>query len=166
MGREQMTSGNRESRFEELRRRARERLNEVRENIEREKGASVPKDQTPSPDRLEDIFIPPKVTRPPEIVADPESIEEESARGKEAWEQRVTLPSDRDQVSTTDPGPNPTVTTTVAPVVQKRTLQRSTNIVTRSPLNQLLKKENLRQAIIAQEVLGKPISLRTPQEDE
>ena len=36
-----MTSGNRESRFEELRHRARERLNEVRENIEREKGASV-----------------------------------------------------------------------------------------------------------------------------
>ncbi len=164
-----MTSGNRESRFEELRRRARERLNEVRENIEREKGASVPKDQKPSPDRLEDIFIPPKVTRPPEIVANPASIEEESARGKEAWEQRVTLPSDRDQAPTAEARPNrvaPTVTTTVAPVVQKRTLQSSTNKVNGSPLNHLLRKGNLRQAIIAQEVLGKPISLRTPQDGE
>ena len=33
-----MTSGNRESRFEELRRKARERLAEVRGNIEREIG--------------------------------------------------------------------------------------------------------------------------------
>ena len=164
-----MTGGNRESRFEELRRRARERLTEVRDNIEREMGASVPKDQTPSPDRLEDIFIPPQVTRPPVAVTEPETFEEKFARGKQAWEQRVTLPSDRDQAPTAESRPNPvapTVTTTVAPVVQKRTLQRSTNKVNGGPLNQLLQKGNLRQAIIAQEVLGKPISLRTPQDGE
>ena len=88
-----MTSGNRESRFEELRRRARERLTEVRDNIEREMGASVPKDQTPSPDRLEDIFIPPQVTRPPVAVTEPETFEEKSARGNRLGSNE--LPSHR-----------------------------------------------------------------------
>ena len=164
-----MTGENRESRFEELRRRARERLNEVRENIERETGADLPIDQAPSPDRLEDVFIPPKVTRSPVSVAEPEAIEEDFARGKQAWEQRVILPADRDQASTAESRPNPvapTVTTAVAPTVHKRTRQSSTNKGNESPLSHLLQKQNLRQAIIAQEVLGKPISLRTPTDGE
>ena len=164
-----MTGENRESRFEELRRRARERLAEVREDIERETGISVPKDQTVAPDRLEDIFIPPEATRPPVIVAESETIEEDFSRGAQAWEQRVTLPSDRDREPAADSRPNPvapTVTTAVAPAVHKRTRQSSTNKGNGSPLSHLLQKQNLRQAIIAQEVLGKPISLRTPQDGE
>ena len=164
-----MTGENRESRFEELRRRARERLAEVREGIERETGVFVPKDQTASPGRLEDIFIPPEATRPPVIVAESEAIEEGFSRGTQAWEQRVTLPSDRDQKPAANSRPNPvapTVTTAVAPAVQKRTRQISTNKENGSPLSRLLQKQNLRKAIIAQEVLGKPISLRTPTDVE
>ena len=164
-----MTGENRESRFEELRRRARERLAEVREDIERETGVSVPKDQTASPDRLEDIFVPPESTQPPVVVAESETIEEDFSRGTQAWEQRVVLPSDRDQEPAEDSRPNPvapTVTTAVAPTVHKRTRQSSTNKGNGSPLSHLLQKQNLRQAIIAQEVLGKPISLRTPTDGE
>jgi hypothetical protein len=35
-----------------------------------------------------------------------------------------------------------------------------------SPAALLLKKGNLRQAIIAREVLGKPLSMRPPEDDE
>ena len=164
-----MPGENRESRFEELRRRARERLAEVRKDIERETGVSVPKHQTASPDRLEDIFVPPDSTRPPVIVAESETIEEDFSRGTQAWEQRVTLPADRDQGPAADSRPNPvapTVTTAVAPAVKKRTRQHSSNKGNGNPLSHLLQKQNLRQAIVAQEVLGKPISLRIPQDGE
>ena len=164
-----MTGENRESRFEELRRRARERLAEVRENIEPGAGVSTPKDQTPSSDSLRDIFIPPEATRPPVIVAKSETIEEDFSRGDQAWEQRVTLPSYRDQESAAESRLDrvaPTVTTAVAPAVKKRTRQHSSNKGNGNPLSHLLQKQNLRQAIVAQEVLGKPISLRTPQDGE
>jgi|GEM_PF-4405773 hypothetical protein len=162
-----MTSDNRESRFEELRRRARERLEQVREGIEREMGTSAPKSEAPTPDRLEEIYATPERDRPQEVRQEPVSLPPPENRGQDAWEQRVVVPSHRDEeepaaeASAAPIGPTVTLTSTDhSPKTQP------TGRVHRSPAAQLLRKDNLRQAIIAQEVLGKPLSMRSPENDE
>ena len=164
-----MTSENRESRFEELRRKARERLEQVREGIERERGTSAPKSETPTPDRLEDIYNPPERERPPEVVAEPEPVYQENNRGVDAWEQRVVVPSHTESAPAFEtPRIGPTISTTPAFAASavNQAQQLSTGRTHRSPAAQLLRKGNLRQAIVAQEVLGKPLSMRPPPDEE
>lgn len=166
-----MTSSNR---FEELRRRARERLEEVRENIERgmrtPTGTARPQSAPP-----EDVPAPVDRELPPETVTEPESRYQKNDRGQDAWEQRVVVQSDQDSKTAYDPAPaieapriGPTITTTPTAPAATRPLTKpqSTGRTHRSPAAQLLRKGNLRQAIIAQEVLGKPLSMRPPEDNE
>lgn len=165
-----MTSGSRESRFEELRRKARERLAEVRGNIEREMGTSAPKGETPMSDRFEDMFTSEEPARSSEVVSEPDATLRESNRGSDAWEQRVVVPA---HTETTTPafeasrlGPTISATPTTAASAVLDAQHRSSGRAHRSAAAQLLQKGNLRQAIIAQEVLGKPLSMRPSPNDE
>ena len=164
-----MTSENRESRFEELRRKARERLDQVRENIEREMGGSAPKREAPTPDRFEDMFTPEESARRPEAVSEPDTVLPETDRSVDAWQQRVVVPSDTESAPAFEtPRIGPTISTT--PALDASTVsgaqQQITGRTHRSPAAQLLRKGNLRQAIIAKEVLGKPLAMRSPEDDE
>ena len=159
-----MTSDDREIRFEQLRRRAEERLREVRENIER--GTGVPETGTAPPSRIEDVFTPVEPERPQPVRQEPVSVLPEENRGPEAWEQRVVVPSHHERepaVQASPPRIAPTVA--LAPTVHSPKT-RPAGIAHRSPAAQLLQKSNLRQAIIAQEILGKPLSMRPPQDEE
>jgi hypothetical protein len=161
-----MTSDDRESRFEQLRRRAEERLREVRENIER--GMSIPETETetaPSA-RPEAVATPVEPERPQESWQEPASILPEENRGPDAWEQRVVVPTHHPQEPTaqaSSSGIAPTIA--LAPTVHSPKTQPAGK-VHRSPAAQLLQKSNLRQAIIAQEILGKPLSMRPSQDEE
>ena len=139
-----MTSGNSGSRFEELRRKAQERLREVRDNIER--GRGIP--EAASPDRSEVVLTPVERQRPRSTPQEPSREDREP----EAWEQRVVVPSHREEEA-------------AAPAVHSIQSQAAGQAHL-SPAARLLKRDNLRQAILAQEVLGKPLSMRPPQDDE
>lgn len=161
-----MTSGNREGRFEELRRRARERIQEVRDNMGR--GPELP--DTHPPDRSEGVVAPAERQRPPEVPQERAPLQEID-RSADAWEQRVVVPSSQED----EPAPafeaphiGPTVTTTPTTVDHDvhRIQPPGASRTRLSPAAQLLKRGNLRQAIIAQEVLGKPLSMRPPQDDQ
>jgi hypothetical protein len=166
-----MASGNRESRFEELRRKARERLDEVRENIER--GMSTPTGTNRPPAPPEEVAAPVERELPPEVVAKPEY--QENDRSVDAWQQRVVVPSHEEPATVEEPaqafeapriGPTiavtPSATTAARPITRPQSMGRTHT----SPAALLLKKGNLRQAIIAREVLGKPLSMRPPEDDE
>ncbi len=158
-----MTSDDRESRFEQLRRRAEERLREVRENIER--GTVIPETETAPPVRPEAVVTPVEPERPQESWQEPASILPEENRGPDAWEQRVVVPTHHEQkpaVQASSARIAPTIA--LAPTVHSPKTQPAGK-VHRSPAAQLLQKSNLRQAIIAQEILGKPLSMR-PSQDE
>ena len=108
-----MTSENRESRFEELRRKARERLDQVRENIEREIGGSAPKRETPAPDRFDDIYTHEEPARPTQVMPEPDTALPENDRSVDAWEQRVVVPSHSESAPAFEtPRIGPTITTT------------------------------------------------------
>ncbi|MCH8939682.1 MAG: hypothetical protein IIC27_00975 [Chloroflexi bacterium] len=165
-----MTSGNRESRFEELRRKARERLDQVRQNIEREMGGSTQKREPPAPDRFEDMFTTKERESPPEVPQERAPMPEMD-HSADAWKQRVVVPSSQED----EPAPafeapriGPTISTTPTLAVDdvSDAQQQSTTRTRRSPAAQLLKKGALRQAIIAQEILGKPLSMRPPPDEE
>ena len=166
-----MTSENRESRFEELRRKARERLDQVRENIEREMGGSAPKRESPAPDRFDDIYTSEEPARPPEVAPEPAPALPVNDRSVDAWQQRVVVPSNTEE----EPAPafevpriGPTIAVTPSATTAARPITRPqhTGRTHTSPAALLLKKGNLRQAIIAKEVLGKPLSMRPPEDDE
>ena len=168
-----MTSGNRETRFEELRRRARERLDEVRENIERGMGTPTGTTRTPAPP--EDVFTPVEREHLPEIVTEPEPTYQENDRSVDAWQQRVVVTSHPEPTAVEEPTPafeapriGPTIAVTPSATAATRPITRpkSEARTHRSPAAQLLKKGNLRQAIVAQEVLGKPLAMRPSQDDE
>ena len=149
-----MTSGNRESRFEELRRKAQERLREVRDNIQR--GLEIP--ETHPPDRSEGVLTPVERQRPRTTPLEPT----EEDREPEAWEQRVVVPSRREE----KPAAETDLPTVAAAPAVHSSQSRAAGQAHLSPAARLLKRDNLRQAILAQEVLGKPLSMRPPQDDE
>ena len=159
-----MTGDDRESRFDQLRRRAEERLREVRDNIER--GLDISETETSPPVRTEAVVTPMEPERPeedrPELVR---TLPEEN-RGPDAWEQRVVVPSHQEEEPAAEASSSRIAPTIAAAPAVQSTKTQSAGRVHRSPAAQLLKKGNLRQAIIAQEVLGKPLSMRPPQEEE
>jgi hypothetical protein len=163
-----MASGNRESRFDELRRKAQERLREVRDNIRR--GLELPETETAPPDRSEDMFTPVERQRPPEVPQERAPLQEID-RSADAWEQRVVVPSHQDDETAAAfeaPRIGPTIAATSTTVDRDvhRIQPPGASRTRLSPAAQLLKRGNLRQAIIAQEVLGKPLSMRPPQDEE
>lgn len=162
-----MTSENRESRFEELRRKARERLEQVRDSIESGMGApSTTTPPAPPPIPQEDVSTPLEVDYYPEAEQEPEVTYQGADRSEEAWEQRVVVPSHTEPTFVPEPTRvGPTVSTSVASAVQRTQLESSSRSHG-SPVSRLLQKGALREAIIAQEVLGKPLSMRPPQDDE
>jgi hypothetical protein len=169
-----MTNGNRESRFEELRRKARERLEQVREGIEREKDTTSGMAR-PSPAPPEVVSSPVERELPPDIVSEPEPAYQEGDRGADAWKQRVVVPSHPGSTAVKEPAPafdapriGPTIATTPSATTATRPLTKpkSAGRTHSSAAALLLERGALRQAIIAQEILGKPLSMRPPQDDE
>ncbi len=150
------------SRLEELRRRAQERIQQVRESMEREMGGPEP---------------PPIYRTPaePEEETRPSRPSQQSLEGPSLEGPGLEVPQPRRQ----EPAPQPERPRAEAPAQPQRSVAPAQSRASqaamprahhpakgRSTAAMVLGHGNLRRAILAQEILGKPLSLRPPREME
>ena len=148
------------SRLEELRRRAQERIQEVREAMERGEDVS-PAEPPPPPE-------PPRAPQRPTSTtaeayragSDPRSLEGPSLEGPGYEVERPQPEAPRQQ-----PQRAPTATQAAPPQAAQRrpAVAVAGQRARRSGAAKVLNKNTLRQAMLAQEILGKPVAERPPQ---
>ena len=151
------------NRLEELRRRARERIEQVRQSMER--GEEVaPQEPAPKPPPRAERRIEPPPARTYDPRPSQQSLEGPSLEGPslEVEPPRQTQPEPRAQRATAARQPR----AAQAARQQQTSLPTAHHRGRHSSARQVLNRETLRQAILATEILGKPVSLRTPQENE
>lgn len=143
------------NRLEELRRRARERIEQVRESMER--GEEVaPQEPAPEP--------PPRAERRPEPSPAPTYDARPSQQTLEGPSLEVERPWEQPRAQQATPAPQ---TPPAQPPRQQQTaLPRAHHRGRHATARQIVNRETLRQAILATEILGKPVSLRSPRENE
>ena len=139
------------NRLEELRQRAHERIQQVREAMERGEDVSSPGTMPPPPDEghWEPAPTPYYDPAPAQTSAEGQSLEGPSL---EVIRRQPEPPSPQRE--------QPPAQHTIGPSVRHRGRGH------RSVAARVLNRETLRQAILAQEILGKPVSLRQPRETE
>ena len=164
------------SRLEELRRRAQERIQQVRESMEREMGGPEPPPiyRTPAePDPVEET----RPSRPSQQSLEGPSLEGPSLEGPglEVPQPRREEPAPRPERPRAEPRPSRAEARAQpqrsSPPAQTRAQQAAMPRAHhpargRSTAAMVLGHGNLRRAILAQEILGKPLSLRPPREME
>ena len=159
------------SRLEELRRRAQERIQEVRESMEREMDAPPPISRTPAepPPAPAEVFR----TGPAEQSMEGPSLEGPSLEGPglETPRPQVEGPREQAQVQRPQPTerreqPRAQRAAPTSPPPQRATPPTAHHRGRHTTASQILSRDTLRQAILAQEILGKPVSLRPPRETE
>ena len=163
------------SRLEELRRRAQERIQQVRESMERGEDVA-PAD--PAWDRPRQAEAAPRVERrtepppPPSYEATParQPAEGRSLEGPSLEGPSLEVEPPRGQPRAVQPGAQQTAPPRrreAAPPRQQRSAGPTAHHRGgRSGAASIVSRETLRQAILAQEILGKPVSLRGPRENE
>lgn len=151
------------SRLEELRRRAQERIQQVRESMERETG-------DPPPPPIYQAPAEPPTAQTHQPGPSQQSLEGPSLEGPglEVPQPRVEGPREQAQVQRPQPeqpraqrAAPPARTASAAPA-GPREHHRGHH----SGAAKILNRDTIRQAILAQEILGKPVSLRPPRENE
>lgn len=150
------------NRLEELRRRARERIEQVRESMER--GEEVaPSEPAPEPPRRAERR--PEPTPAPAYDARPsqQTLEGPSLEGPslEVERPRQPEPEPRREQSRA-----PQAAPAQPPRRQQAALPTAHHRGRHATARQIVNRETLRQAILATEILGKPVSLRSPRENE
>ena len=155
-------------RLEELRRRARERIEQVRDSMERGEDVA-PQESAPAPPprverRAEPAPVPTYDARPSQQTLEGPSLEGPSLELERPWQpepRRDTRPEQRREqprAQQAAPASPPRRQQTAQPTAHHRGGH--------STARQIVSRETLRQAILAQEILGKPVSLRPPRENE
>ena len=157
------------SRLEELRRRAQERIQQVRESMEREMGGPEPPPIYRTPAESEPVEET-RQSRPSQ-----QSLEGPSLEGPSLEGPGLEVPQPRRQ----EPAPQPERPRAEAPAQAQRSVAPAQSRASqaamprahhpakgRSTAAMVLGHGNLRRAILAQEILGKPLSLRPPREME
>ena len=149
------------NRLEELRRRARERIEQVRESMER--GEEVaPQETAPEPPprsarRPEPTPAPTYDARPSQQTLEGPSLEGPSLEVERPWAQQPEPRGEQPRAQQAPPSP---------PRQQQSALPRAHHRGRHATARQIVNRETLRQAILATEILGKPVSLRSPRENE
>lgn len=148
------------SRLEELRRRAQERIQQVRESMEQGVEAAPPPAETQRP-------------RPSQQSLEGPSLEGPSLEGPglETPRPQVEGPREQAQVQRPQPSepreqPRAQRAAPTPPPPQRATQPTAHHRRPHTTASQILSRDTLRQAILAQEILGKPVSLRPPRETE
>lgn len=150
-------------RLEELRQRAHERIQQVREAMERgeDVSPSAPEPELPRPASPRPAPAAPEVYQP---EPSPQSLEGQSLEGASlegaGLEELRPQPALRQERGSRQDTPAAPRRQQAGPSVRHRGREH------RSVAARVLSRETLRQAILAQEILGKPLSLRPPRETE
>lgn len=161
------------NRLEELRRRAQERIQEVRESMEREMDGPPPppiyREPAEPPPAPAEVFR----TGPAEQSLEGPSLEGPSLEGPGLETPRPQVEGPREQAQVQRPQasqpreqPRAQRAAPTAPPSQRATPPTAHHRGRHTTAAQILSRDTLRQAILAQEILGKPVSLRPPRETE
>ena len=151
------------NRLEELRRRAQERIQQVREQMERgeDVSPSAPVDAPPPPpfERL-------RASTPSETYQP--SAAQQSPEGPSPEGRSLETPGYEVQLTQLEPTRQETLRPSSASQAPQRGPAASTagQRERRSGAAKVLNRDTLRQVMLAREILGKPVSQRSPQENE
>jgi hypothetical protein len=153
-------------RLEELRRRARERIEQVRESMER--GEEVaPQEPPPAPPPRAERRPEPAPARTYDARPSQQTLEGPSLEGPSLEVERPRQPQPEQRALQAQ-----RATAAQQPRAAQAPRQQQTSPPTahhrgrHSSARQVVNRETLRQAILATEILGKPVSLRSPRENE